>query len=109
MTVVDPAQIDALHAKVDRLLERTAQPQRFMSIRTAAAYADLSQDSVRRLLERGELTAYRPVKGKILVDRLELDGVILGSIRRPVTGRGIRRNGRQSVDAEPAAGGEGNT
>lgn len=91
MTVVGPAQIEALHAKLDRLLERTAQPQRFLSIRSAAAYSDLSTDSIRRLLERGDLTAHRPVKGRVLLDRLELDRVILGSTTRPVNGRGRRR------------------
>ena len=48
---------------------------RFLSIASAARYADLSVESVRRLIAAGKLTALRPVKGKVLVDRRELDSV----------------------------------
>jgi len=86
-----PATLDALHAKLDALIERTGPPKRFLSIKSAATYADLSQDSIRRMIEQRDLTAHRPVRGKVLVDRLELDRVILGSTARPVNGRGGRR------------------
>ena len=80
------------HAKLDKLLAlQSAPPQRFLSVAHAATYADLSEDSIRRLIERGDLVGYRPVKGKVLVDRLELERLILGSTKQPATGRGIRR------------------
>jgi len=87
----DPAKLDSLHAKLDTLLARLGPPQRFMGVQSAAAYSDLSTDSIRRLIERGDLTAHRPVRGRVLVDRLELDDVILAATDRPRSGRGIRR------------------
>jgi excisionase family DNA binding protein len=60
-------------------LDAIAAPKRFCSIASAAKYCDLSEDSLRRLIERGDLTAHRPVRGKILIDREELDRLILGS------------------------------
>ncbi len=85
------AQFDAIHAKLDALARQSsALAQRFLSVKSAATYADLSEDSIRRLIERGDLTAHRPVKGRILIDREELDRLITGSTRRPVNGRGIR-------------------
>jgi len=78
--------------RLDDLAKATAvPPQRFLSVRSAASYADLSDDSIRRLIERGDLVAYRPVRGKLLIDRQQLDNLILGSARPRLTaGRGIR-------------------
>lgn len=69
--------LQAIVERLDSLLDRT--PQRFLSIASAAAYCDLSEDSLRRLIERGDLTPHRPVRGKILIDRQQLDALILGS------------------------------
>jgi excisionase family DNA binding protein len=93
---VIPAVADSIQAIVERLdllVERShAAPQaRYLSIKSAAGYTELSEDSIRRMLERGDLTALRPVRGKILIDRQELDAVILGSTTRPRMGRGIHR------------------
>lgn len=70
-------------------------PQRFLSVKSAAGYCDLSEDSVRRLVERGDLAACRPTRGKILIDRQELDRLILGAAR-PV--RGSRGSGPRTDD-----------
>lgn len=88
---IDPLQ--AIAERLDLLVERShAAPQaRYLSIKSAAGYTELSEDSIRRMLERGDLTALRPVKGKILIDRQELDAVILGSTTRPRVGRGVRK------------------
>ena len=75
--------------KLDALIERAAVPKRFLSIAHAAEYADLSEDSVRRMIERGDLVAHRPVRGRILVDRQQLDQVILSSTNAPLNGRGM--------------------
>lgn len=69
--------LQAICERLDALLDRT--PQRFLSLASAAAYCDLSEDSLRRLIERGDLTPHRPVRGKILIDRQQLDALILGS------------------------------
>lgn len=52
---------------------------RFLSIDQAARHAGLSPKSIRRMLAAGKLTAYRPVKGRVLIDRLQLDQAILAS------------------------------
>lgn len=60
----------------------------FLTIKNAAKYSDLSEETVRRLLSSGKLTALRPVKGRILVDRLELEAYIRTCTSTPRTGRG---------------------
>ncbi|HUT91325.1 MAG TPA: hypothetical protein VMY37_17630 [Thermoguttaceae bacterium] len=85
----DLAEIDR---KLDAILERLASPpQRWLTVRSAAVYSDLSEDSIRRLIESDKLSVYRPVRGRMLIDRLELDQVILGSTTRPRKGRGMTR------------------
>ncbi len=64
--------------------------QRWMTIGTAARHSDLSAESIRRLIASGKLTASRPVKGRILIDRLELDSLIAGSTNHTRKGRGKR-------------------
>ena len=89
------AELEALHEKLDRLLAAGSAPSpRSLSIAHAAIYADLSEESIRRLIDRGDLTALRPVKGKILVDRLELERLVLGSVDRPHNGRGAHLHAR---------------
>ena len=64
--------LDVIAAKLDALLEAVSvPPQRFLGVDQAAAFAGLSGDSIRRLIARGELTALRPLRGKVLIDRLE--------------------------------------
>ena len=69
-------------------LKRTAEP-RFLTVLGAAAYCSLSESSVRREIAVGRLRAYRPRRGRILIDRRELDALILASDARPRTGRGF--------------------
>ena len=86
----------AILDRLDQLQAELAKPlPRFLAVAAAAVYASLSEDVIRSLYARGDLTALRPVKGRVLIDRLELDGLILGSTDRPQNGRGIRR-GRKS-------------
>ena len=58
------AALEALTAKLEAVLDRVTSTRRFVSVAHAAEYADLSEESVRRLLGRGLLNAYRPVRGK---------------------------------------------
>lgn len=80
--------VDRLDSILERLADSAEPPQRFLSIEAAARYSGLSLDSVRRLLERGDLTALRPVPGRIVIDKAELDRLVLSSTRKPVNGRG---------------------
>jgi excisionase family DNA binding protein len=90
-----PFDLDQL---ADALAERVAArlagipAKRFLTIKNAAAYADLSSDSIRSLLANGRLTALRAVRGRVLIDRLELEAFIGAATSRPRAGRGIRRN-----------------
>ena len=80
-----------LAQKLDLLLERTAGTEpRFLTIDAAAVYTGLSQGSIRRLLASRQLTPLRPVRGRIVIDRLELDSYVLGCTARPRSGRGKR-------------------
>jgi hypothetical protein len=85
------AVLAEINRKLDELLARSNPRKRFRSVKGAGAHYDLSEDSIRRLVERGELVAYRPVPGRILIDCEQLEALILGSTRRPVSGRGIRQ------------------
>jgi len=82
-------RLDAIAARLDALVEGGALgPPRFLTIGSAARHVDLSADSIRRLIEGGRLRAYRPVRGRVVVDRQELQDLILSSTTRPRNGRG---------------------
>jgi hypothetical protein len=82
-------RIEELHQKVDRLLEQHCHAHaRFLGIVGASRRANLSPESIRRLIAGGRLTAYRPVKGRVVIDVRELDAFVLGSTVTPRTGRG---------------------
>jgi excisionase family DNA binding protein len=90
-----PLDLGALaDALADRLAERLAgtPPKRFLSVREASHYAGVSEDSIRNLLAGGNLTALRPVPGRVVIDRQELDAYVRGATRRARSGRGTRNN-----------------
>jgi hypothetical protein len=62
---------------------------RFLNVDEAARHTGISVESVRRMLDSGKLTPLRPVKGRIVIDRGQLDSVVLNSDARPRTGRGL--------------------
>jgi len=76
--------------RLDALLQRIDQPpQRFLTVGQAATYSGLSAESIRRLLAAGKLSPLRPVAGRVLIDRQQLDSLILSSGNyRPRIGRG---------------------
>jgi len=87
----NPGELVAVpKADLTELIARATK--RWMSVASSAEYADLSDESIRRLLSSGKLTPHRPVRGKILIDRRELDSLISGSTGRPRTGRGRQVN-----------------
>ncbi len=79
---------DLAAALTDRIAERLADlgRSRFLTVARAAEYTDLSQDSIRSMISSRKLTGLRPVPGRVLVDRRELDSVILSSTRSPRAG-----------------------
>ncbi len=77
---IDRANGEAIARKLDAILEAVSTPpRRWLSVRSAAAYSDLSEESLRRLIDAGKLTGYRPLRGKLLIDRYELDALIARS------------------------------
>ncbi len=105
----DPPAID-VDALAGAVAERLAEllpalPQkRYLTVAHAAEYADLSPDSIRSLLSSGKLTALRPVPGRVLIDRRELDALLQASTKRPRRGRGVYdRGGRAEADARNGA------
>lgn len=81
-----------LAARLDALSKQIAAPQsRWLSVVSSARYADISAESIRRLISAGKLTAHRVIRGKILIDRVELDSLILAATAKPRAGRGIRK------------------
>jgi excisionase family DNA binding protein len=73
-------------------LSQAQESPRFLTIQRAAEYVSLSDDYIRRMISSGKLTALRPVKGRIVIDRDELDSVVRASTAAPRKGRGIRRS-----------------
>lgn len=94
-------RLATIEEKLDALLGRlAAQDRRFFGVDEAAKYASLSPESIRRLLAGGRLTALRPVTGRVLIDRRELDSLILASNQRPRRRRGVYVRERSSDGCE---------
>lgn len=77
-----------LHDDLQNMASREGVPQRFLTISSAARFTDLSEESIRRLIASQKLTAHRPVRGRVLIDRLELESLIRRSVQNPRRGRG---------------------
>jgi hypothetical protein len=90
-----PATVDdliRLESKIDALADRLASAgSRWLSLADAARYAAMSEPSFRRLVAAGRVTAHRPLAGKIVIDKRQLDNLILSATTRPRSGRGRRR------------------
>jgi excisionase family DNA binding protein len=81
------ALADAIADRVATRFARLAQ-RRYIGVAEASEYTALSTDAIRGLLASNNLTAYRPVPGRVLIDRRELDALLASSTRRPRRGRG---------------------
>ena len=77
--------LDSIQSQADKA---PLSSKGFLSIKHAAEYSDLSEETVRRLCKSGKLTELRPVRGKILIDRKQLDAYIRSCDGTPRTGRG---------------------
>jgi excisionase family DNA binding protein len=75
--------------------------RRWLTVQAASDHASLSTDSIRRLISSGKLAAHRPTRGRILIDRRQLDTLIEASTARLRSGRGVRR--QVSVNANGGA------
>jgi hypothetical protein len=66
-------------------------------LKVAEEFSGVSQRTLRRLIARQELTPYRPVRGRVLVDLRELDALIRSSAGAAET-RGSHLAGAQGED-----------
>ena len=97
----DSEAITELTVAVGELIARVDGERwpRWLSVSLTAQYASLGEKSVRNLVSSGTLTPSRTVRGKLLIDRLQLDAVLLaGCGRRLRKGRGLRRWAESSED-----------
>lgn len=76
------------HRRLEQPPAAKGSASRFLTIETAALHVGLSISSIRRLLAAGRITALRPIRGRVLIDRLELEAFVLSSSNVPRTGRG---------------------
>jgi excisionase family DNA binding protein len=53
--------------------------KRYATVQQASDFCGLSPRTIRRLIARGALVAYRPVRGRILVDLVALKALVLAS------------------------------
>ena len=85
-------RLAAIEAHLSQLVDRVGAPApRWLSVDGGAKYCSLSPKSIRNLLASGKLHAHRPVRGRIVIDRIELDTMIAGSNTTPRNGRGMTR------------------
>jgi excisionase family DNA binding protein len=75
---------------VDRFVDRLAAlaMKRYYSVAEASVYTSLSCDTIRAMLSARKLTALRPVGGRVLMDRRELDALLQASTACPRRRRG---------------------
>jgi excisionase family DNA binding protein len=62
--------------------------RRFLTLADAAAYVSISKRTLYRLIANGTIKPRRPVPGRILLDRLELESVVGSLTATPRKGRG---------------------
>ena len=71
-------RLERIESKLDAIATMP-RDVRWLSVDSAANYSSLSTRSIRRLLASRQLKPYKPVKGKIVIDRRELDTFIQAS------------------------------
>lgn len=85
------ADLTAAVRELAQRVDAQAWP-RWLGVEEAARYTSLSNRSIRNLVSAGHLTPSRAVRGKVLIDRLQLDAALTAECgRRLRRGRGIRR------------------
>jgi excisionase family DNA binding protein len=91
----DPDPIAELTAAVRELAQRVDGQcwPRWLSVEAAARYTSLSSKSIRNMVAAGRVTPSRAVRGKVLIDRLQLDAALSAECgARLRRGRGIQRH-----------------
>lgn len=84
------AWAEGVSAQLDRLTEAPRLTPEWLGVSDAAIYSGLSEETLRKLGASGKIVLRRPVRGRVLINRRELDNYIRSSTAQPRTGRGIR-------------------
>jgi hypothetical protein len=98
--------VESLIAQPDPTNQAAPLTPRWLSIERAADYCSLSPCSIRRLLAAGKLTPHRPVRGRIVIDRLQLDALVAGSTASIRVGRGKHRTSTPALAGRNGSSGE---
>jgi hypothetical protein len=91
--MLDEVAIRELALAIRDLIDKinTGGWARWLSVEGASQYSSLSDKSIRNLCADGTLNPSRTVRGKLLIDRTELDAALVaGCGKRLRRGRGIR-------------------
>lgn len=92
----------------------TRSAKGYVTVAEAAHYTGLSEGTIRNLMATRELTAFRPVPGRVLLDLNDVDKFMRRSANRPGTrgskphGLGIAEGGQAAevqVSSSPRKGG----
>lgn len=87
----DPVTLELIAERLDAVLAKADAPApRFLTVQGSADYCSLSPETVRRMISAGKLRALRPCRGRILIDRTELESAILSADGQLRKGRGRR-------------------
>ena len=71
---------------------KSGTAKKYVTVAAAAEFTGLSVATIRNLIAMHELTGYRPVPGRIVLDLREVDAFVRLSIgRRSTRGSGKRR------------------
>lgn len=73
--------LETIAQRLDLVLARldAAPPKRWLTIGEAVAVSGVSEEGLRRLIRQGRLRLHRPTPRRVVIDREELDRVILES------------------------------
>jgi excisionase family DNA binding protein len=73
MSAVDIPGLDEIRRVVREEIESVVQPLTWLNVEQAAQYLATTQDAIRALVKRRQLTVHRTATGRLLFRREELD------------------------------------
>lgn len=73
MGAVEIPELDEIRRVVREELEHALQPPQLFSVKSAAAYLDMTEEALRGLLKRGQIECRRSAPGRITFTREQLD------------------------------------
>jgi excisionase family DNA binding protein len=72
--------MEAMAMATTQTTQGVDERQRWLGLPEAARYTGISEQTLRRMVRGGKLRLYAPTERRRVVDRLELDALIQGSV-----------------------------